>query len=127
MQLKIHSDASYLSEPRAKSRIDGYFFLGNSKHAQCLSLSNGPLLRQSTFLKHVVSSVAEAEYGALFVNAKTGTVTRETLKEMGHPHDATELKTDNTTTDGIANKTVLQKRSKAMDMRYYWIQHRIEQ
>jgi hypothetical protein len=28
---------------------------------------------------------------------------------MGHPQDATELKTDNTTADGIANKTVLQK------------------
>jgi hypothetical protein len=65
---------------------------------------------QPTVLKHVVSYVAEAEYGALFVNAKTGTGTRETLKEMGHPQDATELKTDNTTADGIANKTVLQKK-----------------
>jgi hypothetical protein len=46
---------------------------------------------------------------------------------MGHPQDATELKTDNTTYDGIANKTVQQKRSKAMDMRYYWIQNCIEQ
>jgi hypothetical protein len=44
MQLKIHSDASYLSETRAKSRIGGYFFLGNSNHAQCPSLSNAPLL-----------------------------------------------------------------------------------
>jgi hypothetical protein len=127
MQLKIHSDASYLSEPRAKSCIGGYFFLGNSKHSQFPSLSNGPLLCHSNVLKHVVSSVAKAEYGALFVNAKTDTVTRETLKEMGHPQDATELKTDNTTDDGIANKTVLQNRSKAMDMRYYWIQDRIEQ
>jgi hypothetical protein len=46
---------------------------------------------------------------------------------MGHPQDAIELKTDNTTADDIANKTVLQKRSKAMDMRYLWIQDRIEQ
>jgi hypothetical protein len=127
MQLKIHSDASYVSEPRAKSRIGGYFFLGNSKHSQCPSLSNGTLLCQSTVLKHVVSSVAEADYGALFINAKTGTVTCETLKDMGHPQDATELKADNNTADGIANKNVLQKRSKAMDMRYYWIQDRIEQ
>jgi hypothetical protein len=92
MQLNIHSDASYISEPNAKSRIGGYFFLGNSKHSQCTHLSNGPLLCHSTVLKHVVSSVAEAEYGALFVNAKTGTVTRETLREMGHPQDTTELK-----------------------------------
>jgi hypothetical protein len=28
MQLKIHSDASYLSEPKAKSRLGGYFYLG---------------------------------------------------------------------------------------------------
>jgi hypothetical protein len=31
MQLKIHSDASYLSEPMAKSIIGGYSYLGNKK------------------------------------------------------------------------------------------------
>jgi hypothetical protein len=45
---------------------------------------------------------------------------------MEHPQDATELKTENTTADEIANKTVLQRWSKVMDMRYYWIQDRIE-
>jgi hypothetical protein len=95
MQLKIHSDASYLSEHKAKSRIGGYFFLGNGKHSQCTHLSNGTLLCQSTVLKHVVSSVAEAEYGAIFVNAKTDTVTRETLRKMGHPQDATAQKRQN--------------------------------
>jgi hypothetical protein len=29
MELKIHRDASYLSEPKTKSRIDGYFYIGN--------------------------------------------------------------------------------------------------
>jgi hypothetical protein len=59
---------------------------------------------QSIVLKRVVYSIAEAEYGALFVNAKTGTVKREMLKEMGHPQDAKDLKTDNTTADGIEKK-----------------------
>jgi hypothetical protein len=54
----------------------------------------------------MVSSVAEAECGAPFVNSKEGTVTRTTLAEMGHSQDATELKTDNTTADGIINNTV---------------------
>jgi hypothetical protein len=45
----------------------------------------------------MVSSVTEAEFGALFVNAKEGTVTRTTLSEMGHIQDATDLTTDNTT------------------------------
>jgi hypothetical protein len=75
----------------------------------------------------VVSSVAETEFGALFVNSKEGTVTRTTLAEMGHNQDATELKTDNTTTYGIINNTVRQKRSKAMDMIFYWVKDRVEQ
>jgi hypothetical protein len=69
MQPKIHSDASYLSEPKAKSRTGGYFYLGCKTNDRMIPLSNGPLLCQTTVLKYVVSSVAEAEFGALFVNA----------------------------------------------------------
>jgi hypothetical protein len=46
---------------------------------------------------------------------------------MGHNQDATDLKTDSTTADGIINNTVQQKRSKAMDMRFYWVKDRVEQ
>jgi hypothetical protein len=89
-----------------------------AKSDSCMKpLSNGPLLCHTTVLKHVVSSVAEAEFGALFVNAKEGTVTRTILYEMGHNQDATDLTTDNTTADVIINNTVHQKLSKAMDMR----------
>jgi hypothetical protein len=52
--------------------------------------------------------VAEAEFGAVIVNAKTGTVTRTTLTEHVHPQEVTGLKTDNSTSDGIINKTVQQ-------------------
>jgi hypothetical protein len=75
----------------------------------------------------VVSSVAEAEFGVLFVNAKEGTVTCTTLAEMGHNQDSTELKTDNTTLDGIINNTVQQKGSKAIDMIFNWVKDRVEQ
>jgi hypothetical protein len=127
MQLDIHSDASYLYEPKAKSRICEYFYLGKKVNSPKQPLYNGPLLCHTTVLKHVVSSVAEAEFGALFVNAKEGTVTRTTLAEMGHNQDITELKTDNTTADGIINNTVQQKLSKAIDMRFYWVKDRVEQ
>jgi hypothetical protein len=126
MQLKIHSDASYLSEPKAKSRIGGYFYLGGKSNSRIKPLSNGPLLCHTTVLKHVVSYVAEAEFGGIFVNAKEGTVTRTTLSEMGHNQDATDLKTDNTTADGIIYSIFQQKRSKAMDMRFYWVKDRVE-
>jgi hypothetical protein len=109
MQLKIHSDALYLSEQKVKSRIGGYFYVGCKTNARMKPLSNGPLLCQTTVLKHVVSHVVEAEFGALFANAKEGAVTRTTLSEMGHNQDATDLTTDNTTADGIINNTVQQK------------------
>jgi hypothetical protein len=75
----------------------------------------------------VVSSVAEAEFGALFVKAKEGTVTRTKNSEMGHKQDATELKTENTTTYGIINNKFQQKLSKAMDMLFLWVKDRVEQ
>jgi hypothetical protein len=127
MQLKIHSDASYLSKPKSKSRIGGYFYLGGKSDSRIKPLSNGPLLCHITVLKRVVSSVVEAEFGAIFVNAKEGTVTRTTLSEMGHNQEATDLTADNTTADGIINNTVQQKRSKAMEMRLYWVKDRVEQ
>jgi hypothetical protein len=73
------------------------------------------------------SNLLLAEFGALFVNAKEGTVTRTTLAKMGRNKDAKELKTDNTTAYGIINNTVQQKRSKAMEMRFYRVKDRVEQ
>jgi hypothetical protein len=126
MQLKIHSDASCLSEPKDKSHIGGYFYLGHKQNSSAPPVTNGPLLCHTSVLKHVVSSVAEAGFGAIFVNVKEGTVTRTTLSEMGHKQDATELKTENFTVDGIINNTVQQKHSKAMDMILYWVKDRVE-
>jgi hypothetical protein len=42
---------------------------------------------------------------------------------MGHAQPATPIVTDNSTAVGIANDTVKQKRSKAIDMRFYWIRN----
>jgi hypothetical protein len=41
-------------------------------------LTNGGILIISTVIKHVMSSAAEAEIGAVFINAKKGTVLRTT-------------------------------------------------
>ena len=52
---------------------------------------------------------------------------RAALEEMGHPQPPTAIVVDNSTASGIANKTVKQRRSKAMDMRFCWVQDRTEQ
>ena len=52
---------------------------------------------------------------------------RTTLEELGHPQPPTPMKTDNTTASGIISGTVKQNRSKAIDMRFYWLRDRVEQ
>jgi hypothetical protein len=90
MILHIHSDASYLSENEAKSRVGGFFYIGNdTKHNK--KLINGAILIISKVLKHVMSSAAEAEIGAVFINAKKGAVLRTTLEELGHKQPPTPM------------------------------------
>ena len=52
---------------------------------------------------------------------------RITLEELGYPQPPTPLQTDNSTASGIVNDTVKQRRSKAIDMRFYWIRDRVRQ
>jgi hypothetical protein len=122
MILHIHSDASYLSENGAKSRAGGFFYMGSNTKTD-KKLTNGAILIISKVLKHVMSSAAEAEIGAIFINAKEGA----TLEELGHKKPPTPMETDNTTATGYSNGTTKQKRTKSMDMRFYWIKDRVKQ
>jgi hypothetical protein len=126
MILHIHSDASYLSENEAKSRAGGLFYMGSDTKTN-KKLTNWEILIISKVLKHVMSSAAEAEIGAVFINAKEGAVLRTTLEELGHPQPPTPMETDNTTAIGYSNGTIKQKHTKTMDMRFYWIKDRVKQ
>lgn len=124
MILKIHSDASYLSESKARSRIGGYFYLGNKDNSM---QNNGAIHVIAKIIKNVVSSAAEAEIARVFINAKEAVPIRLGLEELGHPQGATEIVTENSTASKIINDTCKQLRSKAIDMRYYWIRDRVGQ
>ena len=121
MVLWIHSDASYLSKPKAKSRYGGHHFLGSDQPTTDI---NGPILALAKILRSIMSSAAEAELAGVFYNAKAATPTRITLVEMGHPQPPTKIETDNSTAVGIVNKTTKHKMSKAMDMKFYWLRCR---
>jgi hypothetical protein len=114
MILHIHSDASYLSVSNAWSRIGGLFFLGNKYPEQ--ETLNGSILNVAALIKNVVASAAVSEVGACFHNAQSGAQLRVTLTELGHTQPPTPLRKDNSTAYGIVNKTIKQKRSKAMYM-----------
>ena len=119
--LVIHSDASYLSAKGAKSRAAGNFFLGAVPIDGKPIFLNGAIYTLSTILKMVAASAAEAELGALFMNIKEGRIIRLTLAEMGHPQPPTPIHVDNTTAVGIVNNTIKRQRSRAMNMRYFWL------
>lgn len=125
-----HSDASYLGETKARSRAGGIGFLGQSQTAPAsvpTSPINGLLTARSSILDVVVSSAAEAELGALFENMRDGTTIRAILSNFGYPQPSTPIQTDNACAHGIANDKVKLKRSKAFDMRYYWVRDRVKQ
>ena len=123
MILFIDSNASYLVEPMARSRAGGYFYLGNKNG----DIVNGSILVLAKVIKFVMSSAAEEELAALFMNAKLAVQIRQALIEMGFLQPATRVKTDNSTAYGIINDTIKQNRSKAMDMRIYWLKCRKDQ
>ena len=121
MVLAIHSDASYLSEPKARSRAGGHFFM--SEDVQDPN-DNGAVHTVAKIIKSVMSSAAEAELGGLFINAKTAIPIRTTLEELGHKQPPTPIQTDNSTACGVVNNEIQPKATKAMDMRFYWLKDR---
>jgi hypothetical protein len=123
MQLRCHSDASYLSEAHSRSRAGGILFLGSIDPVHGV---NGAIDYLSCIISTVVSSATEAEYAALFLVGREATSASHTLIDLGHPQQATLIICDNKCAVGIANRAVKQKRSKSINMRYHWIRDQVE-
>jgi len=65
---------------------------------------NGAVLNIAQVMKNVMSSVAEAEIGALFINSRQTIHARTTLIETSHEQPPTPIQTDNTTAFGVCIK-----------------------
>ena len=74
-----------------------------------------------------MSSALEAETGAGFFNAQLLVPLRTALEELGHPQGPTPIQFDNKVATAILKDEVSQRRSKAMDMRFYWLRDRVKQ
>jgi hypothetical protein len=114
MVLYVHSDASYLSETRARSRAAGHFFLSDTpvdpkEPPANLPALNGPVHTMCKIIDVVVGSAAEAEIGAGYLNGQEAVPIINTLTELGHPQPPTPIQVDNTTAEGFANGTMKQK------------------
>jgi hypothetical protein len=129
MILYFYSDASFMSEPGARSRYGGYFFFGPKfdtppKH---MPKANGPIHVECGIMRNVLASAMESEMGGLFKNCQKGAELRITAIEMGHDQPPTPVATDNSAAEAVLNGTAKQRKSRAVDMRFYWVRDRIRQ
>ena len=106
MRLIIHSDASFLVEWDAKSNYGGYFYLGWNQNDNEPQQINGAVDVSASLLPLVAISVAEAELGGTFYNAKKGKILRLTLEDMGWKQGPTTIFVDNNTASRIYNSTI---------------------
>ena len=118
MVLNVHSDASYLTEPKTRSRAGGHFYIcSGSTHSK----DNGAVLNVAKIMKNVMNSDAEAEIGALYLNSRQAILARRLLEEMGHKQPPTPIQTDNTTAFGFVSKIMVPKATKSTDTKYWWM------
>ena len=78
-------------------------------------------------MKNVPASALEVELGALSANCQQGAAPRIDLEEMGHHQPPTPVVTDNATIDGFVNDNIIKRKSRAIDMRLYWVCGRVRQ
>ena len=132
MTLHMHSDASFLSAPWSKSRYGRYHYLSEPSSDPRKPLHkppplNGPIHEEFTIMKNILESAMEAELGALFVNYQQGAALRIALEEMGHHQPPITVVTDSATRDSFVKDNIRQSKSKAIDMRLYWVRDRVRQ
>ena len=121
MVLAIHSDASYISEIKARSRAGGHFFLSDRSENPP---NNGAVINVAQIIRNVMTSAADAEIGALYINSRQAIPARYTIEEMGHKQPPTPMQTDNTTALGFVTKNLQPKATKSTDMKHWFMRDR---
>ena len=106
MILAIHSDASFMNEPMARSTAAGFFWLKNKDDKDKKMKLNGAVQVILQIIKLVCASTAESELAAIFINAREAIKLKRTLEAMGHKQPPVNIVTDNETAEGIAKQTI---------------------
>ncbi len=118
MVLAIHSNLSYLSEPESHSPVGRHMIMAGKDD---IPFNNGAILNILQIIQAVMSSAAEAESGALFINVKTAILMCQMLVELGHPQPRMPMQTDKAMAHVLLTNIILPKALKAMDMCFPWL------
>jgi hypothetical protein len=120
MILAVHNDAGYLNERKSQSRAGGHFYLSSNVP---YPPNNGAILNIAKVIDAVMLPAADAELGALFLNAREAVHLQRILAELGHPQLKTPIQTDNLMAEGVINSTIQPKHTKSMDMQFEWLKN----
>ena len=131
IQLAIYFDVPYLSVSKVRNRSSELHFLRKglpnpNNPEYFIPTVNGILLVVWNIIRNIIASEAEAKYVTIFVNSQTCVPICTTLIEMGWKQGPMGIQVESSTAVGIATKEFRQKKSKAMDMRFYWTKNIIK-
>ena len=106
-----------------------FFFLSDSptKTSPTNTAINEAIHIISKIMKILIGSDAEAEIGSAYITGQDYIPIRTTLVEMGRTQPPIPIQVDNTTALIFADGTIKQKRSKSINMNFYWLQDRTAQ
>jgi hypothetical protein len=124
MVLCAHSDAGLLNKTNSHSCASAHIFLSKN---ELFPWFNGAILSITQIIKFVMASAAKSELAALFVTAREMIPHRQTLISMGWPQSRSPLQTDNSTAAGVTNNTIVPRRAKMMNTRFWWLRCRTSQ
>ena len=124
--LNISSNAAYLVQPKARSRIAVHYHLGWINDPDRVI---GPVDVLCQTLKNLVGSATEAKTGGVYTVGRYSRSIITTLEEMGHKQPPTDppFETDNKFAHGILNSKMRQNLSKSFDIWYLLMKYFIKQ
>jgi hypothetical protein len=123
MVLRLMSNVSYLSRPRAGSVTASFHYLVDHSNQAPL---NHPISTHSTRIPVVCSFVTEAEYGGVFAAGRIAINERQILADMGYPQPLTPIYCDNEVAIGLASHSITLM-SKSLDMHFHWLRDHVGQ
>ena len=124
MILSAHSDSEDLNAAKASSRAGAHIILSENIPVPAY---NGPIITIAQIIINVILSSAEAELAGLFICSKEMVPLRQAFNEMDWPQPKSLIQCDNSTSMGVANQTIISRRTKSMDMQFHWLRCRDSQ
>jgi hypothetical protein len=118
MILCAHADAGFLNKTNSCSRAGAHILLSENDP---FPRFNRAILSIAQIIKFIMASVAELELAALFVMACEMIPHHQILIAMNWPQPKSPIQMNNSTAAGVTNKTIVPRRSKMMDMQFWWL------